>query len=123
MTYTLRCLDCGHSFSTAGAYDSETDTLELEDESCPQCGSGDNESIERELIDEAALAAWLTEEIRKHRGCEHCTILNVYRLPTLVAGGPNWSVGAFISHNPDQQACECAFGRVKQLALERFDLA
>ena len=74
------------------------------------------------LIDEAALASWLTEEIRKHSGCEQCTVLNVYKLSQLVDGEPNWSIGVFWSENPDSQACQCALDHVKHVAAERFDL-
>ena len=78
----------------------------------------------KELMSESTLATWLTDAIRKHPGCERCTIVTVYKFLRRPFGdGPNWSIGTFISNNPDQKACQCALERVKQLASERFDLA
>ena len=78
----------------------------------------------KELIDETTLAARLTDAIRKHKGCERCTVLNVYKLLRRPTGArANWSIGTFISNNPDQQACQSALDSVKRSALEQFDLA
>ena len=77
----------------------------------------------KELIDESTLANWLTGEIRKQPGCERCTILDVYKLPQSMVFNGNWSIGAFVSSNPDQKACQCALDQVKGLARDRFDLA
>ena len=75
-----------------------------------------------ELVDENTLASWLTHEIQKHEGCDRCEIVTVYKRPDAEDDKCNWSVGIFVSHNPDQEACRRNLNHVRDLAAEQFKL-
>jgi hypothetical protein len=45
----------------------------------------------RQVITKQKLKAWLTIEIQKFEGCEHCQVGGISNLRVLDEGGCNWS--------------------------------
>jgi len=76
--------------------------------------------MEKRLVEADELSQWLTDEIRKEPGCQSCIVLQVCKTDELV--DCNWSIAAFVSHNPDPETCANVFVKIQRLGAQQFNL-
>ena len=78
--------------------------------------------MERELVTEEQLLAWLNAELAKHDQCDGCRFNTVSRLAEEDAAGCNWTMPGIRCSGVPSQVCAPFAKRVAARAMEKFNL-